>query len=34
MNGNMIPKDCKENFRMSERSFYISCEDLGAYSQS
>ena len=34
MNGNMIPKEWKENFRMSQRLFYILCEELQAYSQS
>ena len=34
MNGNMIPEEWKENFRMSQRSFYILCEELRAYSQS
>ena len=34
MNGNMIPEEWKENFRMSQRSFYILCEKLRAYSQS
>ena len=34
MNGNMIPEERKENFRMSQRSFYILCEELRAYSQS
>ena len=34
MNGNMIPEEWKENFRMSERSFYILCEDLHTSSQS
>ena len=30
----MIPEEWKENFRMSQRSFYILCEELRAYSQS
>ena len=34
MNGNMIPEEWKENFRMSERSFYILFEDLHTSSQS
>ena len=34
MNGNMIPEEWKENFRMSQRLFYILCEELRAYSQS
>ena len=34
MNGNMIPEECKENFRKSERLFYILCEDLQTCSQS
>ena len=34
MNGNMIPEEWTKNFRMSERSFYILCEELRAYSQS
>ena len=34
MNGNMIPEEWKESFRMSQRSFYILCEELRAYSQS
>ena len=34
MNGNMIPEKWKENFRMSQRSFYTLCEELRAYSQS
>ena len=33
MNGNMIPEEWKENFRISERSFYILCEELQSYSQ-
>ena len=33
MNGNMIPEEWKENFRMSQRSFYILCEDLRPYIQ-
>ena len=33
MNGNMIPEEWKENFRMSERSFYILCEELRPYIQ-
>ena len=33
MNGNMIPEGWKENFRMSERSFYILCEKLRPYIQ-
>ena len=33
MNGNMTPEEWKENFRMSERSFYILYEDLQIYSQ-
>ena len=33
MNGNMIPEEWKENFRMSERSFYILCEELKPYIQ-
>ena len=33
MNGNMIPEEWKENFRMSERSFYILCEKLQPYIQ-
>ena len=33
MNGNMIPEDWIENFRMSQRSFYIFCEVLRPYSQ-
>ena len=28
MNGNMIPEEWKKNFRISERSFYILCEEL------
>ena len=28
MNGNMIPGECTEHFRMTERSFYIVCEEL------
>ena len=31
---NMIPEEWKENYRMSQRSFYIFCEELRAYSQS
>ena len=34
MNGNIIPEEWKENFRMSQGSFYILCEELRAYSQS
>ena len=34
MNGNMIPEEWKENFRMSKRSFQNLCEELRAYSQS
>ena len=34
MNGNMIPEKWKENFRMSQRSFYTLCEELRAYTQS
>ena len=34
MNGNVTPEEWKENFRMSQRSFYILCEELRAYSQS
>ena len=34
MNGNMIPKEWEENFRMSQRSFYILFEELRAYSKS
>ena len=30
MNGNMIPGEWKENFRMSQRSFQILCEELQA----
>ena len=33
MNGNMIPEERKENFKMSERSFYILCEELRPYIQ-
>ena len=33
MNENMIPREWKENFRMSERSFCILCEELGPYIQ-
>ena len=33
MNGNVTPEEWKENFRMSERSFYILYEDLQIYSQ-
>ena len=34
MNGNMIPEKRRENFTMSQRSFYILLEELQAYSQS
>ena len=34
MSGNMIPEEWKENFRKSERLFYILCEDLQTCSQS
>ena len=34
MNGNMIPEAWKEDFRISELSFYILCEELQPYSQS
>ena len=34
MNGNMIPEEWKEDFRMPRRSFQILCEELQAYSQS
>ena len=34
MNGNMIPEEQRENFRKSQRSFYILFEELRAYSQS
>ena len=34
MNGNTIPEEWKENFRRSQRSFLILCEELRAYSQS
>ena len=30
----MIPEEWKENFRMSQRLFFILCEELRAYSQS
>ena len=33
MNGNMIPEEWKENFRIAERSFYILCEELRPYIQ-
>ena len=33
MNGNMIPEEWKDNFRMSEHSFYILCEELQPYIQ-
>ena len=33
MNGNVTPEEWKENFRMSERSFYILCEELRPYIQ-
>ena len=34
MNGNMIPEERRENFTMSQLSFYILLEELQAYSQS
>ena len=34
MNGNMIPQEWKVNFKMSQISFYILCEELREYSQS
>ena len=34
MNGSMTTDEWKENFRMSQRSFYILCEELRAHSQS
>ena len=34
MNENMIPEERRENFTMSQRSFYILLEELQAYSQS
>ena len=34
MNGNMILEEVTESFRMTERSFYILCEELQQYSQS
>ena len=33
MKGNMVPEEWKENFGMSERSFYILCEELQPYIQ-
>ena len=28
INGNMLPEEWKENYRISQRSFYILCEEL------
>ena len=33
VNGNLIPEEWKENYRMSERSFYILCQELRPCSQ-